>query len=288
MRAASPTITSARNPLLQRLRRLLRSRRARTKEGQFVVEGIQGVIAAVQSAARIEAILYAPDLLTSTLALETVERAAAGGIRVERLPADLFAALSRRERPAGIMALVAASLDRLEQWRAAPNALYVALAGISDPGNLGTIIRSMDGAAGTGVILVGSTVDPFHPAAVKAGAGTGFTMPIAAVDHSDRLLAWCEAQQVTVVATSDGAETDYWSAAYPMPLLLLMGAEGDGLEPALLARASTTVRIPMYGGVDSLNVAVATALLLYEVRRRSAPGPGRSPGPTSAGAPPPS
>lgn len=261
-------ISSPQNPLVKEFRRLHRDRRARREAGLFVVEGIQNVVAAVQSGAQIDALLFAPELLTSEVAHAAIASARGRGVRVEEIAASLFQSISERDNPVGIAALVRQRLATLADLHAAPGAIYVALDQISDPGNLGTVIRTVDAVGGAGLFLVGSTVDPFHPTVVKASAGTLFALPLIPTADLPTLLDWCERERVTVVATSDRAPRSYWKQRYATPLLLLMGSEAHGLPADLLNRLPHTVSIPMHGTADSLNLAVATALVLYEVRRQ--------------------
>ncbi len=261
-------ISSTQNALIKQVRRLRRDRRAREAEGLFLVEGIQGVVAALEHGAPVQAVIYAPERLSSEVAHGAIREAMARGIRCEAVAASLFDTLSERDNPVGLLALVARRLAALDGVRATPAMLLVALHEIGDPGNLGTILRTVDGVGGDGLVLVGRTVDPFHPAAVKASAGTFFRVPLFAVGGLAELRQWCEAEGVALVATSDQAPVSYWSVVYPSPLLLLMGSEAHGLPAEQLATLPLSVRIPMQGSADSLNVGVATALLLYEVRRQ--------------------
>ncbi|MCB0077568.1 MAG: RNA methyltransferase [Anaerolineales bacterium] len=261
-------ITSSKNPLIKQIRRLRGSKRHREREGLFVVEGIQAVVAAVRSDVVVDALIYAPALLESEIAAQAIEEARQSGVRVEAVDDAIFVALSARDNPMGIAALVERRLAALDAMPRPRDALYVALEGISDPGNLGTIIRTADAAGATGLLLVGDHVDPFHPSVVKASAGTLFTLRIASVASLDALFAWTEAGSLPVLATSDRAANSYWSHPYRLPMLVLMGAEGQGLSAAAMGRATECVGIPMSGVADSLNLAIATALLLYEVRRQ--------------------
>lgn len=265
---APDKLTSAQNPLIKLTRRLRKERRAREEAGLFVVEGIQGVVEAVARNAPLHALLYAPERLTSAIAQEAIAAAQARGVRCEEVAAPLFDLLSERENPVGLLALVERRLTPLEALFVTPTSLFVALHEVSDPGNLGTILRTVDAAGGSALLLVGQTVDPFHPATVKASTGTLFSLPLVSVSNLESLFAWCVQAGITPVAASDKAEHDYWSLPYPSPLLLLMGSEAHGLPREALARVPHTVRIPMLGSADSLNLAVATALLLYEVRRQ--------------------
>lgn len=260
-------ITSHQNPLIKKIRRLRKSKRAREKEGLFIVEGIQGVVEAVEQDAPIDTLVYAPELLTSNIAQTAIEKAQHRNIYCQAITSKLFKAISGRENPVGLSALIKRHLTPLEALPVPSEGLYVALFEIGDPGNLGTILRTLDAAGGNALILVGSTVDPFHPTTVKASAGTIFSIPIVHVPQLETLVHWAQQHHITIIGTSDQATQSYWQTEYPAPLLLLMGSEAHGLPDAYLTNAQS-VRIPMYGQADSLNLGVATALVLYEVRRR--------------------
>lgn len=266
-------ITSAQNPLIKEFRRLRRDKHARQATNVFIVEGIQGVVAAIQRAAPLQIILYAPERLTSEIAHTAIRTAQARGIRCEAVAANLFETLSERDNPAGIAALVQRPNRAQSTFPATPTGLYVGLFEISDPGNLGTILRTVDAVAGDALFLVGATVDPYHPTAVKASAGTIFALPVVPVPDLTALVHWCQQANVTIVATSDQAPQPYWSYTYPSPLLVLMGSEAHGLPSNLLTTLPNVVSIPMLGSADSLNLGVATALVLYEVRRQRLTAP---------------
>jgi RNA methyltransferase, TrmH family len=262
-------ITSSSNPLLKRIRRL-RSRKHRQREGVFFVEGIQTVWQAVRNRADIEAIVLAPDLLRSERALRMVLDRESQGTKLITVGTDAFASIAERENPSGLGALVrsqAATLDHLERD---PTSLYVALDRVEKPGNVGSIIRSVDAVGGAGVIVIGQATDPYHPTAVKASMGTLFSVPVAEAENVDELIDWAAAHAIRVVATSAHAHTNYWNASYELPTVLLFGNEGVGLGDAVLGREDvTSVAIPMSGTATSLNLAVAVGVFLYEVRRHN-------------------
>jgi RNA methyltransferase, TrmH family len=264
------TISSAANPLVKRIR-LLAERRHRRREGAFVVEGIQPVWRAVEAGWEIETLIVSPELLTgSGPAAQMVAAQQSKGVRVARLTGELFSRLSDREGPAGLAAIVRGGLAGLPDLVVAPGSLFAAVHRIGNPGNLGSIIRTMDAVGGSGVILIGDTTDPFAPAAVKASMGSLFAVDVASVPDGGPFFDWAAANNVQVLATSGRADMDYWSAAYRPPLAVLFGSEGGGLPADLLARADLRIRIPMTGTAESLNLAVAAGVMLYEVRRRSA------------------
>ncbi|HEY6276989.1 MAG TPA: RNA methyltransferase [Streptosporangiaceae bacterium] len=264
-------ITSSANPVVKRVR-LLADRGHRRTEGAFVVHGIQPVWQAVEAGADVEILIVAPGLLGRSAAASRVTAMVAGqearGVRVARLSDEVFTRISDRDGPSGLAAIVHGHLAGLDRLAAGPDAVFVALHGIGNPGNLGTIIRTANAAGAAGVVLVGQTTDPFDPAAVKASMGAMFTLPVVHAEAPASFFSWAAASGVTVVTTSARAEQSFWDASYPRPLALLFGAEGTGLPGEVLARGDLQVHIPMAGTAESLNLAVAAALLLYEVQRR--------------------
>ncbi|MCT2588293.1 TrmH family RNA methyltransferase [Actinophytocola gossypii] len=248
--------------------RLLADRKHRKREGAFFVEGVRSVWQAVDAGAEIETLIVSTELLGDSPALGVVEDLEGRGVRVAHLTADLFLRLSDRDGPSGLAAIVRSRLFDLAGLAVRPDAIFVALNEIANPGNVGTIIRTADSINAAGVILLGQTTDPFAPAAVKASMGALFTVPIAHSADAGEFFAWARERGVSVATTSARAESDHWATEYPMPLALLMGSEGDGLPGDLMARGDLRVRIPMVGAVSSLNLAVATGILLYEVRRQ--------------------
>ncbi len=267
-------ITSAANPLVKRVR-LLGDRRHRRRDGAFVVRGIQPVWQAVEAGADVEVLLVAPDLLRGPAAVMVAEQEAAGR-RVARLSAELFGRIADRDGPAGLAAIVRGELADLADLTVAPGAVFVGLHQPGNPGNLGTIIRTADAAGAAGVILVGPSTDPFDPAAVKASMGAIFGIPVAAAETPGQFLSWCRERAVAIAVTSGKGSGTLWDTALPSPLAILLGSEGEGLPEDLLAAGDLRLRIPMTGTAESLNLAVATGILLYEAWRqlRTEGGPG--------------
>jgi len=145
---------------------------------------------------------------------------------------------------------------------------WVALEEVRDPGNLGTIIRTADGVGAGGVMLIGTCCDPYSHEAVRASMGSIFDVPLVRVSP-ERFPAWAATWRGDRVGTHLDAREDFRSVRYRLPALLVMGSEGPGLSPAIAQACSRLVKIPMAGRLDSLNLAVATALMLYEMRRES-------------------
>jgi RNA methyltransferase, TrmH family len=259
-------ISSASNPLVKRIR-ALRRRRERARDGAFFADGIQPVWHALDNGAPVETLVVAPDLLTSDAARARVEEARATGITVVTVTAEVYASLSERDGPSGLGAVIATTERSLSDIAVAGDGMVVALESIANPGNLGTIIRTADGAGASAVVLVAESADPYDPAAVKASMGALFTIPVCRAGDLDELTAWARGAGLSIVTTSARAPTPYSEAAYRLPAVVVLGSEGDGLSDDALARGDVQVRIEMRGSVSSLNVAVAAGILLYEVRR---------------------
>jgi TrmH family RNA methyltransferase len=261
-------ITSYRNPLVKRIKRL-GHKKYRQEESAFVVEGLRAVFSAVEARAPIDTIFYSSALLTSVVAEKMLDEQRAHGANCVELSAAVFRSVSERENPMGLGAIVREVWTELADLEVRPDDVLVALVDVSDPGNLGTVIRTMDASGASGLILVGQTVDPFHPTAVRASTGTLFGVDVSRAPDLDTLWRWSAERGLHIVATSARAKHSYLKADYQLPTLLLFGSEREGLSDEV---AEKSVRIPMHGSASSLNLAVAAALLLYELRRPRSAG----------------
>jgi TrmH family RNA methyltransferase len=256
-------ITSPANPTIKQIR-ALRQRKERERTGLFFVEGTRLVGEAAQLAAPIEALLVAPELLSSPFAHQIAAEQAAAGARLIEVSAEVFASLSQKDGPQGLAAVVRQRWTPLGELRLGGPPGWVALNEVADPGNLGTILRTADAVGASGVILLGDTTDPFDPAALRASMGAIFAQQLVRASF-DEFAAWKRASGAVLVGSSGQAADDYQSVRYAQPLVLLMGSERQGLAPAQQALCDHMVRLPMRGRSDSLNLAVATGILLYEL-----------------------
>ncbi len=250
-----------------RVRRLA-SRRVREQEGVCYVEGIRPVLDALESGVAVESLLISPEMLRSEVALQKVREQADVGTPVVELPRASFERFSDRDNPMGLAAIVRWSPLELEALPAGSDALIVMAEDMRDPGNLGTLLRTMDAVGGTGVVVVGSSTDPTHPRCLKASMGTVFRVPLARADGVEVFLRWARARQLWTVATTARRGSTFWSLEFRRPLALLLGNEGEGLSPETIRMADAVARIPMWGTTSSLNVSVAAGVLLYEIRRQ--------------------
>jgi RNA methyltransferase, TrmH family len=258
-------ITSRANPTIKALR-ALRRRKDRDQQQRCLVEGIRAITEAVQLAAPIEQLVVARELLSSTFAQTLVTTFSQQHGRLLEVSADVLASLSEREHPQGLLAVVTTRLARLSDLQLTPAAIVPVLNDVADPGNLGTIMRSADAVGAQALILIGDSTDPFDPATMRAAMGALFNLQIVRCSWPE-FQAWQQQQGAFLLGTSDRAAVDYRHVPAARPLLLMMGSERHGLSDEQFAACNAVARIPMRGRSDSLNLAVATSVLLYELTR---------------------
>lgn len=256
-------ITSLSNPRIKQIRKL-RERKERQSSGLFFIEGLRIVGDAFEQGSPIESLVYAPELLVSEFGLSLVEKARSQDIAVLEVSADVFQSLSTKEGPQGIAAVARQAWRSLDDIQMDSKALWVALDSVADPGNLGTILRTLDAVGGKGVILLDHCTDPYDPSCMRASMGSIFTMQVVKCTFEE-FAGWKQRQTFFLVGTSDRAETDYEATTYPLPLVLLMGSERMGLQDHHVSLCDRMVSLPMRGAMDSLNLAVATGVMLYQI-----------------------
>lgn len=256
-------ITSFANQKVKLIRKL-EHKKHRQETGLFFIEGLRTVGEAIQTLAPIEALIIAPELLVSDFGRELADHPTLEHIDKIEVSAEIYHKIAHKEGPQGIGAIVRQTWLPLEQIDVGEDDVWVALDAISDPGNLGTIMRTADAVGGCGIILLGRSTDPYDPTAVKASMGSIFSLELVQAEWKP-FFDWCKDNQLSLVGTSDRAPADYQSIAYQAPLALLMGSERHGLSAEMQAACDQMVAIPMVGRSDSLNLAVSTALMLYEI-----------------------
>lgn len=262
----SDLITSPSNPRVKQVR-ALRQRKHRDESGLFIVEGIHPVGEAA-AAGRLAWLCYAPELLASLYARELVEREAARGVPCHAMSGEVFTSLADRENPAGLLAVARQHWHTLADLSPAGFPWGVALVSPQDPGNVGTILRTIDAVSASGLLLLDSSVDAHHPSAVRASMGTLLHLPLARASFSE-FTAWARGHGYQVVGTSARGSVDYRSVpAYPRPAMLLLGSERAGLSAEQRAACDVLVRLPMHGRTSSLNLAVAAGVMLYAMEGR--------------------
>jgi TrmH family RNA methyltransferase len=264
-----PRLTSRQHPLVETCRQLARARKGRA---EVLLDGAHLVQDAVRAGAALEAVLVSTAFLEKASRLDRalLTRAAREGTRVVEVSAAVLEAASPAETPSGILAIgVWTPASPAALMTAAP-ALVVGLVDVQDPGNVGSVIRSADALGATGVVAAGETADPGGWKALRGAMGSTFRLPVACLSVADTL-AVARQYGLTIVGTVAGRDgTPLDRVDLTRPTLVLLGREGAGLAPAVLAKADAALTIPMRDAVDSMNVAVTSALILYEARRQRA------------------
>jgi len=255
-----PLITSLSNPLIKQAR-ALRQKKTRLESGLFLVEGIHPVGEAVEASWDVEYVLYAPELLTSNFALDLISRL---GPKPQPVAAQVMESLTDKENPQGILAILHQRRFRLEDLQTIR--CGVALVAPQDPGNVGTILRTMDAVGADVLFVLEGGVDLYHPTVVRSSMGTIFWKPIIQASFEE-LINWSHHSRpggVQLIGTSAHGDVDYQTLIPKLPWVLVMGNEQKGLSKEQMSFCDLTISLPMRGRVSSLNLGVATSVLLYQ------------------------
>ncbi len=256
-------ITSLTNPTVKAVR-ALHLRKDREESGLFLAEGLKIVIDAIDLGHAPRILLFGPDAAPHPMLKRAVAAANQAGGEVIEVSREVLEKVSRRDNPQAVIAVFPQIFTPLSDIKPSEAPCWVALQAVRDPGNLGTIIRTADAAGCGGVILVGDCTDPYSVEAVRATMGSVFAVRIAKASV-EGFMAWRETWPGSVAGALLSATTDYRQADYRKPCLILMGNEQQGLPPDLAAACDVTVKIPMRGRADSLNLSVATGIMIYTV-----------------------
>ena len=259
-------VTSLANPIVKDIRGLT-SKKEREASGAFLAEGLGFVAEALARGWPVRTLAYDRAAAGEAQLKHAVDTTLARGGQVLEVTEKVLAAITRRDNPQAVIGVFEQRWTPLAALRPKPDETLVALDRVRDPGNLGTIIRTADAAGASGVILIGECTDPFALEAVRATMGSLLAMPLTRCSAAE-FLAWQGGSGARVVATHLAGAADYRTVDYAnRPVVLLMGNEQAGLPESLAAAADHRVRIPQQGSAESLNLAIATAVMLYEARR---------------------
>lgn len=259
-------ITSLANPIVKEIRGLALSKN-RKESRLFVAEGLKLVAEAVDAGWTIRRLVHSARVADEALVARLSATAHARGGQVIAVSEAVLAKISRRDNPQTVIGVFEQRLTPAGAIRPAAEAVWVALEGIRDPGNLGTIIRTADAAGAKGIILIGNTCDPWSPEVVRATMGSFAHMPMIRIMQED-FIRWRKNYAGRVIGTHLNAKSaDYRSIKTDLPLLLLMGGEQSGLSEEICAACDTLAKIPMTGKTESLNLAVSAGIMLYEIVR---------------------
>jgi TrmH family RNA methyltransferase len=263
--AAARRITSLANPLVKEIRGLALPKN-RKASGLFVAEGLKLVADAVDASWAIRTLVHADTVGHQPLVKRLAATARGGGATVLAVSEAVLGKISRRDNPQTVLGVFEQRTLPAKAIRPGADAVWVALESVRDPGNLGTIVRTVDAAGASGVMLIGDTVDPFSIEAVRATMGSIFNVALCRLRPAE-FATIAGGWPGMVVGTHLAATVDYRDALYRTPVLLIMGGERAGLSADIARLCKPLVRIPMGGRADSLNLAVATGVMLFEIRR---------------------
>ncbi len=259
-------VTSLANPLIKDIKALA-LKKFRDQQNAFMAEGLKLIIDALDLGWSIRTLVFAKAGRGNPAVEKVAARTVAAGGTVLEVSEKVLVAITRRDNPQMVVGVFTQQFRPLKELRPGNGDVWVALDRVRDPGNLGTVIRTVDAVGARGIILVGETTDPFSVETVRATMGSIFAVPVAKATQ-DAFLAWRNGFPGLVVGTHLKGAVDYRTVDFSRgPVLLMMGNEQQGLPDALAESCDRLLRIPQAGRADSLNLAVATGVMLFEIRR---------------------
>ena len=269
--AASPgsvkSIQSTSNPTIKHIRALYSQRKYRDRSNLFVAEGLKFIINAIESGWKFDTLLYASSVRQQEQVLKVATTVHARGGSILEVSEKVLSTISQRENAQSVIAVFKQRISSLDSLEPKSSDLWIGLEKIRDPGNLGTIIRTTDAIGATGIILIDDSTDPFSKEAVRATMGSIFHIPIIRCSLPE-FTAWLKSFSGQVIGTHLNSKTDFREVDYQDPCILLMGNEQAGLSSKLENLCDALVKIPQPGNADSLNLAVSTGIMLYEICRK--------------------
>jgi tRNA G18 (ribose-2'-O)-methylase SpoU len=259
-------LVSTTNNAFQHIEVLKRNRTRRRQCGEFFVEGVRPIQRLVDNRWTVRSIWSDRQRPLSGWAESIV--LASGTEHHYRLGPGLMELLSDREEPSELLAVAEMRRQRLDALQPAGDLLLVVLDRPASPGNLGTVVRSADALGADAVLVAGHAADPYDPRAIRASMGSLFSLPVLEIDGPGELGHWLAAHPATVLGTDSGGEVSVQECDLRRPLAIVVGTEGKGLSHGFRELCDQVAHIPMLGSADSLNMAVAASIVLYEARRQ--------------------
>lgn len=267
MKEPLPIISSRSNSLVKRFREVVAGKAAEL----FLLEGVRFLEEAMKAKLPIEAAICDGKLALKPRGRELLTALRTAGVAVSEATYEVFAAVADTESPQGIAALAKRPQRTLKELLAAEGQPFLLVAaGVADPGNLGSLLRTADAAGVTGVVVAEGSASPFNPKCVRATMGSVLRLPVAEKVPFSEILATFQAKKIRMVATDSHTGIEFRDADYSGPIALCLGAEADGVPEEMRKAAGLTVRIRLQHEVESLNVAAAGAILLFEIAERRA------------------
>lgn len=259
-------LTSTQNPKIKQVVKL-RDRSARDDTQHFLIEGYRELLRAVDAKYPIQSLFICKELFLGSNEMALIERVKAKGGEVFPCNENVFRKISYRDRPDGLLAVAPQHHLSLDDLKMSKNPFFVVAEAIEKPGNLGTILRSSDAVGIDGLIVCDRCTDIFNPNVVRASVGTLFSVPVVETS-GEETLRWLKKNGISILAATPSASHEFTKVDMKVPLAIALGTEQLGLSELWMDNADIQVKIPMRGIADSLNVAMAATLLLYEALRQ--------------------
>ena len=259
-------ITSSQNPSVKRLVKL-RDRRPREKEQLTLLEGYRELTRAIEYGMELTEVYFSPEHFLGSNEFPLLESIASRGIKVVRLAPHLLEKVTYRERPEGLLAIAKMRKHELADLPEYENMLYLVAETIEKPGNLGSMLRSADASGTDALIVCERMTDLYNPNVIRASTGAIFSVPTAVCDNQSAM-DYLRARGVKILAATPHTDFKYTDVDLTQPVAVVVGAEQTGLTDFWMEQADLKVNIPMLGEIDSLNVASAATILLYEAARQ--------------------
>jgi len=261
-------ITSTHNPRIKSIVHL-QKRRERDRAGLFMIEGAREIDRALRGGVTLDEVFVCPPLATGEEERAAIGRIQSQGITITSVARRVFARIAYRETTGGLVAVAAQPRFALTGLPRTGLPLYLVIAGVEKPGNLGALVRSADGAGATGLIVTDPGTDLCNPNIIRSSLGTIFTVPIASAAAGEAI-CWLREKEVRVIVSSPHADAAYWDADLSGACAIVVGSEDTGVGREWIEATDLLVSIPMRGAADSLNVSATAAILLYEAQRQRA------------------
>ncbi|NMA14493.1 MAG: 23S rRNA (guanosine(2251)-2'-O)-methyltransferase RlmB [Clostridia bacterium] len=243
-------------------------RKYREKYELFLIEGVRTVEEALTSNFKIRFVLYNERLLQDERGRRLLDWVNSAGVSAWQVDNKLFDDVAETENSQGIIAVADTRMLHMEDLRIQENSIILVVNGVQDPGNLGTMIRTACAAGAAAAVLIKGTTDIYNPKVVRASMGGFFHLPVINMAHNPVVLNFLKANGYRVLVADLGGETLYYNACLKGPVALILGNEAQGPDQFWLNHADEIVKIPLIGQAESLNVAVAAGILLYETVRQ--------------------
>lgn len=254
-------ITSTANPKIK-LVRSLRTKKFRDEQGLFLTEGIHHVGAAFEAGWEFDSVFYDPDHLSSVYGRDLIDAMLKKQVHCYSVTREVFESIAEKENTIGMVASVHKKITRLKDLKT--QKLFAAMVTPQDPGNVGSLMRTLDSIGGGGLLLIDGGVDPFHPTLIRASMGAYFWNPTVSVSFAE-MVAWKEEYGYSLIGTSAKGKNMLQYTIQDKKNIVLFGSEQKGLDPNQISACDELISIPMQGHNSSLNISVAAGIILYKI-----------------------